>query len=190
MSAVPIHNDRFASIAPSSTEDGVWRIHFEISDDGGHTWRKVGPVPQPDGFQCIQPSILIHPDGSLQAVCRTKNGFVGTTWSRDRGETWSEVSLLPVPHNQSGLDAVTLRDGRFALVHNDVGPYPGTNKGPRTPLSISLSRDGIHWQHLLTLEDSPVGEYSYPAVIQDADGSLDITYTWRRRRVKYVKVKL
>ena len=177
-------------IAPSSTEDGVWRIHFELSDDGGRTWRKVGPVVQPDGFQCIQPSILIHPDGSLQAVCRTKNGFVGTTWSRDRGESWSEVELLDVAHNQSGLDAVTLRDGTFAMVHNNVGPYPGTAKGPRTPLSVSLSRDGIHWRHFLTLEDSPVGEYSYPAVIQDADGSLDITYTWRRRRVKFVKVKL
>ena len=176
-------------IAPSSTENGVWRIHFEISDDAGHTWRKVGPVEQQDGYQCIQPSILIHPDGTLQALCRTKNGFVGTTWSRDRGETWSPVELLDVPHNQSGLDAVTLRDGTFAMVHNNVGPYPGTTKGPRTPLSVSTSRDGIHWQHLLTLEDSPVGEYSYPAVIQDADGSLDITYTWRRRRIKYVKIQ-
>ena len=177
-------------IAPSSTEDGVWRIHFEISDDGGRSWRKVGPVAQPEGFQCIQPSILIHRDGTLQAVCRTKNGFVGTTWSRDRGQTWSEVELLDVPHNQSGLDAVTLRDGSFAMVHNDVGPYPGTTKGPRTPLSVSRSKDGIHWSHFLTLEDSPVGEYSYPAVIQDQDGALDITYTWRRRRVKFVKVKL
>ena len=177
-------------IAPSSTEDGTWRIHFELSDDGGRSWRKVGPVAQPEGFQCIQPSILIHRDGTLQAVCRTKNGFVGTTWSRDRGETWSEVELLDVPHNQSGLDAVTLRDGTFAMVHNDVGPYPGTNKGPRTPLSVSLSKDGIHWSHLITLEDSPVGEYSYPAVIQDEDGALDITWTWRRRRVKFVKVRL
>ena len=177
-------------IAPSSTEDGTWRIHFEISDDGGHSWRKVGPVPQPEGFQCIQPTLLIHPDGTLQALCRTKNAFVGTSWSRDRGETWSEVELLDIPHNQSGLDAVTLRDGSFAMVHNNVGPYPGTTKGPRTPLSVSTSRDGIHWKHLITLEDSPVGEYSYPAVIQDADGSLDITYTWRRRRIKYVKIKL
>ena len=177
-------------IAPSSTENGTWRIHFEISDDLGHTWRKVGPVNQPEGFQCIQPSILIHKDGSLQALCRTKNGFVGTTWSRDRGETWSEVELLDLPHNQSGLDAVTLRDGSFALVHNNVGPYPGTDKGPRTPLSISTSRDGIHWTHRITLEDSPVSQYSYPSVIQDADGSLDIVYTWRRLRVKYVKVKL
>ena len=175
-------------IAPSSTENGTWLIHFEISDDGGRTWRKVGPVAQPEGFQCIQPSILVHRDGTLQAVCRTKNGFVGTTWSRDRGETWSEVSLLDVPHNQSGLDAVTLRDGTFAMVHNNVGPYPGTNKGPRTPLSVSTSRDGIHWKHLVTLEDSPVSQYSYPSVIQDADGSLDIVYTWRRRRIKYVKL--
>ena len=178
-------------IAPSSTEDGTWRIHFEISDDGARSWRKVGPVPQPEGFQCIQPTLLIHPDGTLQALCRTKNAFVGTTWSHDRGETWSEVELLDdLPHNQSGLDAVTLRDGSFALVHNNVGPYPGTTKGPRTPLSVSSSRDGIHWTHRITLEDSPVGEYSYPAVIQDADGSLDITYTWRRRRVKFVKIRM
>lgn len=175
-------------ISGSSTEAGHWRIHFEISDDGGYTWRKVGPVAAPEGFELIQPTILVHKDGSLQALCRTKNAFIGSTWSRDRGETWSEVELLDVPQNQSGLDAVTLRDGTFAMAYNNVGPHPGTNKGPRTPLSVAVSRDGVHWKDIVTLEDSPVSQYSYPSIIQDQDGSLDVIYTWRRERVKFVKI--
>jgi predicted neuraminidase len=35
------------------------------------------------------------------------------------------------------------------------------------------------------LEDQP-GEYSYPALIQGSDGNLHITYTWNRRRIRYV----
>ena len=37
------------------------------------------------------------------------------------------------------------------------------------------------------LESEP-GEYSYPAVIQAADGLVHITYTWRRLRVKHVVI--
>jgi len=38
------------------------------------------------------------------------------------------------------------------------------------------------------LEDSPVGQYSYPSVIQSADGMIHIVYTWRRERIKYVEI--
>jgi predicted neuraminidase len=39
----------------------------------------------------------------------------------------------------------------------------------------------------LTLEREP-GEYSYPAIIQTADGLVHITYTWKRERVRHVVV--
>ena len=41
------------------------------------------------------------------------------------------------------------------------------------------------WQSALVLEDQP-GEYSYPAVIQSADGLVHITYTWKRQRIRHV----
>ena len=48
-----------------------------------------------------------------------------------------------------------------------------------------MSVDGQHWQAALVLENQP-GEYSYPAVIQTADGLVHATYTWKRQRIKHV----
>ena len=97
---------------------------------------------------------------------------------------------MDLEHTQSGIDAVTLRDGRHVLVYNDFETIDGTPKGPRTPLSVAVSKDGTHWQKVITLENSPIGQYSYPAVIEAADGTLHTTYTWRRRRIKHVEFKL
>ena len=37
------------------------------------------------------------------------------------------------------------------------------------------------------LESEP-GEYSYPAVIQTADGLVHITYTWQRTRIRHMVI--
>jgi predicted neuraminidase len=155
-----------------------WRVYFERSTDGGQTWTRTGFLN--DGVQigAIQPSILVHGGSRLQAVGRTRQGKVFSLWSDDLGRTWGPMSLLDVPNPSAGTDAVTLRDGRHLLVYND------TPKG-RTPLSVALSRDGREWRSVLQLETEP-GEYSYPAVIQTADGRVHITYTWKRERIKYV----
>lgn len=193
-------------IAPSSTEVGGWKLHFELSDDEGKTWRMVGPLPaeegwmtsdlQPDGtpaegkrlrpLSVIQPSVLVLKDGTLRAYARTRNGLAAVTESRDRGETWSTVQLTEIPNNNSGLDAVNLKDGRFIMIYNKVRTAPGLPKGARTPLCVALSDDGRTWYDSITLEDSPIGQYSYPTVMCDRDGMVHIVYTWRRLRVKYV----
>ena len=197
-------------ICPSSTESGGWKLHFEILDIPTGNWRYIGPIPADPAYHtedlladgtpapgaklrpidCIQPSILTHSDGRLQVMMRTRNGRVATSWSADGGETWSNVTLTDVPNNQSGTDAVTLHDGRHILIYNDFSSLPTTKKGPRTPLSIAESRDGVHWRHILTLEDSPISQYSYPAIIEASDGTLHCVYTWRRQRVAYKHIDL
>ena len=53
-------------------------------------------------------------------------------------------------------------------------------------INVALSNDGVKWRTVLTLEKEPKSEFSYPAVIQAADGKVHITYTWKRRSIKHV----
>lgn len=175
-------------LCPSSTEGHGWNIHFELTADTGRTWTKVGPLSKDSTINAIQPSILQYANGKLQILCRNKGGNVVQAWSQDGGKTWSPLSLTNLPNNNSGTDAVTLQDGRQLIVYNHIATPKGKSKGPRTPLNVSLSQDGVNWSAALVLEDSPVSQYSYPSVIQSKDGYIHIVYTWRRQRIRYVKI--
>lgn len=180
----PIRRPRRTIIAGSSTESTdatpIWRVHFEISNDNARSWTRID-VP-PSEIQAIQPSILVYPGGVLQAIGRTRSGSIFETWSRDGGMTWSPLALTSLPNPNSGIDAMTLADGRHVVVYN-----PSITS--RSPLALAISDDGRDWHLLQTLESEP-GEHSYPAVIQTEDGLVHVTYTWRRERIKHVVVKL
>jgi len=165
-------------LCPSSTEDNGWQVHFEWTYDIGKTWHKTEPINDGKTIGAIQPTILLRPDGKLQALGRTKQGKIFETWSADNGKNWSEMKLTSLPNPNSGIDAVTLRDGRQLLVYNH------STKG-RSPLNVAISADGKTWQSAVTLEDEPGKQFSYPAVIQTKDGLVHITYTWKRLRIKH-----
>ena len=167
---------------------------------------------KPHPIDCIQPSILklnarphsdhrsenarphsdhrSEKDGRLQVLMRTHNAHLATSFSSDNGDTWTPVTLLDIENNQSGTDAVTLNDGRHTLIYNNFQTLPMTPKGVRTPCSIAISDDGSNWRHVLTLEDSPIDQYSYPAIVQGKDGTLHCVYTWRRQRIAYKQIDL
>lgn len=165
-------------VCPSSTEDGGWRVHFERTTVAAVTWDKTGPVNDPKVLSAIQPTILLHPDGRLQALGRTKQGRIFQIWSDDQGKSWGIMTLTTLPNPNSGIDGVTLRDGRHLLVYN----HSSTG---RSPLNVAISRDGLEWQNVLILETGR-GEFSYPAVIQSREGLVHITYTWKRRTIRHI----
>jgi alpha-L-rhamnosidase len=177
-------------ICPSSTEKNGWKVHFEYTKDFGKTWTKSEPLNDGKIVSAIQPSILTYKDGRMQILCRSKNRTINESWSNDGGKTWSEMTASSLPNNNSGTDAVTLKDGRQLLVYNHVKPHDTlpNGKGARTPLNVAISKDGKKWDAVLILEDSPISQYSYPSVIQSKDGMVHIVYTWRRQRIKYVKI--
>ena len=206
-------------LCPSSTEKGGWKIHFERYelDRKGHfpdasdiaaRATMIGPIEAEQAEKtyqqgtlspigCIQPSILRLADGRLKVLCRSQNGRLATSYSSDEGRTWSPVSLTTLPNNNSGTDAVSLlamssapKDRRHVLVYNPNATQPGAHNAPRTPLCVAISEDGEHWQLLATLEDGPISEYSYPAVVEGRDGTIHITYTWRRERICHVELRL
>ncbi len=165
-------------LCPSSTEDNGWRVHFESTSDLGRTWDKTPPVNDGVKFSAIQPTILFHPGGRLQALGRTRQGCIFELWSEDDGRTWGPMAATALPNPNSGIDAVTLNDGRHLLVYNHC-------TAGRTPLNVAISSDGKQWKQAFVLEKQK-GEYSYPAVIQSSDHLVHITYTWKRTRIKHV----
>jgi predicted neuraminidase len=167
-------------VCPSSTEHLGWRVHLELTPDLGETWHKIGPLNQRRAFGAIQPCLVTYACGRMQLLCRTRQRVVATCWSTDGGRSWDAMRATALPNPDSGIDAVALRDGRAVLVYNP-------SRHERTPLSLAVSDDGHAWRDSLILEDAP-GEYSYPAIIQASDGSLHITSTWNRRRIRHVCV--
>ena len=166
-------------VSGSSTEDRGWRVHMESSTDSGATWSATPVLNDGSQLSAIQPSVLVHRDGRLQAVGRTRNGRIFSTTSSDAGATWSPLTLLDLPNPSAGTDAVTLRDGRFLMVYNHTATG-------RSPLNVAVSTDGRTWLAAAVLENEVGAEFSYPAGIQTSDGLVHITYTWKRQRIKHV----
>lgn len=189
----------------------TWAAWVERSTDNGKTWAKIGPIdisreldekamPAPDppagapGWAAdkgrrkfegiIQPSIIDLGGGHLRMYARSRTlaSKIAVADSMDKGVTWTQARFLDMPNNNSGIDAVRLKDGRVVMIYND------TTVG-RTPLNLAVSTDGEHFRMFMTLEDT-VGQYSYPAIIQGPDGGLEMTYTWQRKTIKYVHLPL
>jgi alpha-L-rhamnosidase len=177
-------------LCPSSTEKNGWKAHIEYTTDFGKTWTKSEDINDGKTIQAIQPSILKYSDGRLQILCRSRNTTINESWSSDGGKTWDKMKASALPNNNSGTDAVTLKDGRQLLVYNHALPTSSwlNGKGPRTPLNVAISNDGRKWFAAAILEDSPISQYSYPSVIQTKDGLVHIVYTWRRERIKHVVI--
>ncbi len=171
-------------LCPSSTEaSGLrilsrgWRVVMETTTLDGLHWTSSGPL-NGHTFDAIQPTILQHADNSLQILCRSREGIITQVWSHDLGNTWGEMTETTLPNPNSSIDAVTLHDGRQLLVYNHI-------TSGRDFLNVALSNDGVQWHPSLILADQP-GEFSYPAVIQSADGLVHITYSWQRRHICHV----
>ena len=174
----------------SSTESDGWRAHFESVElaDGlpNSTWHRTKVINDPDKVAAIQPVLLTHPDGRLQAICRTDAGKLASTSSTDQGRSWSAMEATDVPNPNSAVDAVTLADGRHLLVYNPTSTETGSDG--RHVLSVAISDDGKTWERVADLESETGAEFCYPAVIQSPDGLVHVVYTWHRRSIKHVVI--
>jgi predicted neuraminidase len=156
--------------------DGFSFSLIAITDDGGASWSTSEPLV---GAGNIQPTLVRRRDGAIVAYMRD-NGpppkRIHTSVSRDDGVTWSPVVDTEIPNPGTGLEAIALKDGTWAMVYND------TERG-RHSLAVSLSEDeGKSWKWTRHLDrdnrGDGAGSFHYPSIIQARDGNLHVSYSY------------
>lgn len=170
--------------SPADAPYRAWAVWVERTEDHGRTWSRHGPVGVPDEpFGVIQPTLWQTAGGEVRMLMRSTDriGRIVASSSTDGGKSWTPAVPTGLPNPNAGIDVVRLNDGRVILVYNHL------TEG-RNALHVALSEDdGETWGEPRLLEEGP-GEYSYPAVIQSADGLVHVTYTWRRTRIRHVVI--
>ena len=187
----PIKNKAYLTkngvlICPSSTEDKGWKVHVEFTADRGKTWTKTDAITNTSIAGVIQPAMLIHSPNNFEFLMRSQQDTIMTISTIDGGQHWSNFKRTNLPNPNSGIDAVTLKSGTNVLVYNNTLKQ-GMDRGE---LNLAISKDGKAWQNVYILEKEQGSEFSYPAIMQSKDGYIHIVYTWKRKKIKYVKLKL
>ena len=159
--------------------DGMECVLFAVTDDWGAHWIFSNPVI--GGFG-IQATIAIKEDSTLVAYLRDNGPApkrIQRTESIDNGLTWSIARDTELPNPGAGFDMVTLKNGDWLLIYNH------TEKG-RYNLAAALSDDeGQTWKWRKNLENDLSEEQAtqshYPAVIEGADGTIHVVYSFHRK---------
>ncbi|HEV7350932.1 sialidase family protein [Telluribacter sp.] len=167
--------------------DGYNMSMMAISEDDGTTWRPSLPVV---GRGPIQPALARKKDGTLVAYMRDSGDYptrVQVSESRDQGESWTAAQKTDIP-NTASVELLVLRDGTWAFLGNDIDDG-------RYRLSLFFSNDeGKTWKWKIPVESvaPDKGGFSYPSLIQTADGLLHLTYSFhpgsKEKSIKYVVV--
>ena len=149
---------------------------FFLSEDDGRTFREIGlplhcPVPSQTGLQ--EPGILELPGGVLYAHFRTDLFCQYESVSLDGGVRWftPQPSRFSSPESPMKI-ARNPFSGLYYAVWNPLPEYNGRNADPpgewitagRTPLVVAESRDGLHFDDPVTIEDDADRGFCYPAV--------------------------
>lgn len=162
-------------------------IYETRSFDQGVTWTEARPTPLPNNNSGID--MVRLRDGrlvlALNPVALGPQGDLRL--DRQRPELGGRRHSAEELCRADGAELGRLIEGRQVDAAqtwaDDNPPW-----GPRTPLSLAISDDmGTTWRMAAELE-SGQGEFSYPAIIQDATGRIHIVYTHQRTSIKHVSL--
>lgn len=156
-------------------------------------WVRLGPDGRvlqatrmpPAAGGALQPAVVPVPGPGAAtdalAVLRTAaHGPINTARTTDGGLGWTGPGELGIPNPDSGTSMIALSDGSLLMAANPL-------QAGRNELRLFRSVDGgATWKPSRTVERStdPKAEFSYPALAQDADGTVHLSWTWMRKSIR------
>lgn len=176
MSPVVTGENQLAAFFRRRQSDYVYRT---TSDDGGHSWSVPEPTDVPNNNSSI--AVITLEDGRQAMICNPSN------WQTSADRRASLYDELGEDDDRPDADPA-----------GGCTPIWGV---ARAPVAVCLSNDqGRTFKKRLIIEegagtctsnDSTDGhnkEMSYPWLLEGADGSLHLAYTYHRRAIKYVRL--
>ena len=153
-----------------------------VSTDGGHTWEIAGAVPDGDvitSLNTYEPHVTELPGGRLLGAirvhCEELDPFftVFTTYSDDKGKTWSKPVCIGVDGSPPHL-----------MVHSSgavICSYSRRTNGIRSQRAVVSYDNGETWTEDYTINDQLhyVCDMGYPASVELSDGSILTVYYQR-----------
>lgn len=115
----------------------------------------------------------------------SENIFMNTSFDL---HTWSEPTKINLMNNNSGICMVYIEEDKYIGIGNSK------LRGYRTPITIFISTDGKYWKNIkdldmdMTFNELNSSEFSYPYMILDNNNDLLISYTFERKKIKFVKI--
>jgi Neuraminidase (sialidase) len=179
--AVSMHKSPGDSIFAS-----IGRIWSYYSDDNGRTWKGGQEMANPDSIVTQEPGLIELANGEVLMYLRTMSGVQYFSYTKDKGETWSQVekSNILSPCSPASITRIP-STGDLLLVWNDNG-----SDQKRTPFNIAYSEDeGETWLNKQYIEDNPDGSFCYPAVHYIGKEILISYFDWSTRGSSIVKIK-
>ena len=158
--------DRHSSSLVVGRPGGTWRLARELTCDPG----------------CLEPSTVRFADGSALCYSRYGQRGSGCIWRSESAnvslESLSDPRLTTLRNPSSGIDIAVDGGERLLIAYNDSHRL-------RTPLTLGVSDDRGETFRCVDVE-TDTGEYSYPKLMQSADGVWHLFYTWRRECISHV----
>ena len=154
----------------------------------------------------LEPSFFLQSDGTLVMVMRDQGGGsykVLAATSKDRGETWTNSVETNMPDSRAKQCAGNLPDGTAFMVNNPGRVTNSSNTTWRVPLALTLSSDGVTFDHAWLLRSGAEGDYperrysgkaktlgySYPKALVH-DGYLYVSYATNKDDAQYTRVPI
>ena len=206
ISAVMVSSDHGATWREHEVPESVGCVHMNVQvlQDGSllalfrSRWADFVYLSRSqDGraWSAPQPTELPNNNSSIQFVA-LRNGHLALVLNESDASHSSERRASLYDDIEDSEDSGELRDQGAS---SRGAAFWGA---PRAPMSLAISEDGGKtWRRRRNLEigdgycmtnnsaDQRNREYSYPSIVQTADGALHVAFTYFRQRIKYVRVE-
>ena len=144
-------------------------------------------IPIEGNGESLQPCVVPVAPAVAFSFSRTPTGKMGTSKTTDVGRSWRAESRASVENYNASVAALPLASGRVLLVANAEADRSRLSLYETSSELLTRARETPEcWTFLGDLENEPNSEFSYPFFTQTQDGSVYLTYTYKRQTIKLV----